>query len=304
MDPLPADRLRCGPGSELVLALDTLVAGVHFPEDTAAFDLGWKAAAVNLSDLAAMGARPRLLAATVVAPHRRLDPDGVWMTALRAGLAQAGALAGARVGEVVVQPGALVISVEARGEVPAGMALRRDGARRDDAILVTGTLGDAGLGLACVEGRARPPHPARHHLVTRLTRPTPRTEAGESLRGIASAAIDISDGLVRDLGHILTASGMGAQVDVERLPLSPALTESLPRADAQRLALCAGDDYELCFTVPEDRLAALETAVAHLGCPVTRIGRIEAAPGLRLVDGRGQPFAAGAGYEHFGEAGA
>ena len=278
-----------------MVALDTLVDGVHFPSDTPAHDVGYKALAVNLSDLAAMGAIPTEAVAVVSIPEHG---DPAWLAGFRAGLeALAGSL-GVEVAAADAVPGTLSASVEVHGRCPAGAALTRAGARPGDRIFVSGTLGDAGGGLDVALGRrpARPGASARA-LVARLRRPEPRLGLGAALRGVAGAAIDVSDGLCQDLGHVLAASGVGARVDASLVPLSRALLDVAGDTAARELALSAGDDYELLFTVPPEhmgRLAALEVAEA-----VTEIGVIESEPGLRLGDAAGTVIPAPPGYRHF-----
>jgi thiamine-monophosphate kinase len=187
--------------------------------------------------------------------------------------------------------------VEALGSVPRGMALGRGGAAPGDRILVTGTLGDAGLALAA-EG-ATMTQEARAFLQIRLARPEPRLAAGIALRGLASAAIDVSDGLVADLGHILTASGAGARLMVDDLPLSRVLAEKLPRERAWELALSSGDDYELCFTVAPDALARVDDRLRDLDCGFTAIGTVTAKVGLQCLRADGSCLRPAPGYRHF-----
>ncbi len=309
----PRDDVRLGigddaavlavpPGQELAVALDTLVEGVHFPHGTAAADIGWKALAVNLSDLAAMGATPAwaLLALTLPAP------DADFVQGFAAGFAELAqphrlALVG---GDTTRGP--LGISVVVHGFVPPGRALTRAGARVGDAVLVTGTLGDAAAGLALVlaqgqtAGAADELRPARDYLIARLNRPTPRLAAGLVLRERASACIDISDGLLADLGHLCTASGVGAEIDAAALPRSRALRALHDDASALQLALGGGDDYELCFSVAAARVAEVQAELARLGCGATRIGRIVAGTGVRVrgADGAWLTIAR-QGWEHF-----
>ena len=280
----------------VAVAVDTLVDGVHFPRDTPAEDVGYKALAVNLSDLAAMGATATDAVAVVSAPEP-FDP--AWLASFRAGLGSLAGAHGVAVTAIDVVPGALAVSVEVHGRCPAGEALTRAGACAGDRIFVSGTLGDAGGGLEIALGR----HPARPAasagaLVARLRRPTPRLALGAALRGIAGAAIDISDGLCQDLGHMLAASGTGARIDARLVPVSPALLDVIGDTRARELALSAGDDYELLFAVAPkriDRLRALEIADT-----MTEIGAIEARPGLRLVGPTGTLVAAPGGFRHFG----
>ena len=326
----PRDDVRLGigddaavlavpPGQELVVALDTLVEGVHFPHGSAAADIGWKALAVNLSDLAAMGATPAwaLLALTLPAP------EADFVQGFAAGFAELAqphrlALVG---GDTTRGP--LSISVVVHGFVPPGRALTRAGARVGDAVLVTGTLGDAAAGLALVQanggthpvrperreakskdryspGATDEPGSSRDYLIARLNRPTPRLAAGLALRERASACIDISDGLLADLGHLCTASGVGAEIDAAALPLSPALQALHDDAGALPFALGGGDDYELCFSVPPARVAEVQDELVRLGCGATRIGRIVAGSGVRVRGADGTWLTTPRqGWEHF-----
>lgn len=279
-------------GHELVVTTDTLVAGRHFPEDASAFDIGWKALAVNLSDLAAMGAQARWLTLALTLPSSdenflREFARGFFALATQEQVSLVG-------GDTTRGP--LAITVTAMGVVPAGTALRRSGARVDDDIYVSGTLGDAGLGLRLVLGQWHDelPAPAREAALLRLHRPTPRLALGVQLRHLASACLDVSDGLAQDLGHLLQASGCGAELMLECLPRSVALAGIDP-AFADILALTSGDDYELLFTAP----ASVREKVAALAVACTRIGRITETPGL-LLSRHGQPLALPtAGFTHF-----
>ena len=290
--PPPSPR----PGAEhAAVAIDTLVGGVHFPNGTPADDVGYKALAVNLSDLAAMGAAATEAAAIVSVPEHL---GAVWLAAFRAGFESLARTHGVAVAAIDTVAGALSMSVEAHGRCPPGKALTRAGARPGDRIFVSGTLGDAGGGLEIALGR-RPARPVASAgaLLTRLHRPAPRLALGCALRGIASAAIDVSDGLCQDLGHVLEASGVGARIDAGLVPLSPALLHLAGETAARALALSAGDDYELLFTVPPDRVDRL--GALGTGDAVTEIGVVEARPGLRL-DGRSGPAdAVPPGYRHF-----
>ena len=298
-------------GQLLAVSTDTLVAGVHFPADTAPYDIGWKALAVNLSDLAATGATPAwaLLALTLPAA------DDAWVRAFAEGFA---ALAGeyrlALVGGDTTQ-GPLSVTVTIHGFVPDGSALLRAGARVGDAVFVTGTLGDAAAGLslkAAGEPASSAPastqdsgnadatisEAARTFLLSRLNRPTPRVAQGLLLRGHATACIDVSDGLIADLGHICRAGGVGADIDAESLPSSSALL-ALPDAEQRRrFQLGGGDDYELCFTAADG--SALLANLARSGCGATRIGRISAEPGIRVRASDGSMLkTVHPGWEHF-----
>lgn len=288
---------QCDSEHELVIAIDTLVDGVHFATGTAPADVGFKALAVNLSDLAAMGADPRLALASVTHPDDGDDRALRWLAAFEEGLSALAQRFDVATTRPLTARGPLCVSVEALGSVPRGMALRRGGARPGDHILVTGTLGDAGLALAA-DSTTIPVHTERW-LQTRLARPEPRIAAGIALRGMASAAIDVSDGLVADLGHILEASGVGARLTVDDLPLSRALEEQLPREQAWALALSCGDDYELCFTLAPDRLAETRRRLGGLACGCTRIGTVTVNGGLEISRADGRRFQAAAGYRHF-----
>ncbi len=271
-------------GQELVVATDTLVEGVHFPAATAAYDVGWKSLAVNLSDLAAMGAEPAWATLALTLPH----PDEAWVTQFARGFA-----AIARTHEVALvggdtTRGPLTLSVTVHGFVPRGDALLRSGARAGDAVFVTGTLGDAAGGLA------RPDVAA---LRERLDRPTPRVAAGRLLRGVATAAIDVSDGLLIDLGRLCDASAVGAELDAPP-PLSAALRETFGEPEARAHAWAGGDDYELCFTASPAQETVLRAAFGRLA--LTRIGRIVSSPGVRVVDAEGRDVTPPRrGYEHF-----
>jgi thiamine-monophosphate kinase len=277
-----AALVRVPDGTELVVTVDTIVAGVHFPPGTGAEDIGYRALAVNLSDIAAMGAMPAwaTLALTLPAADER------WLEGFCAGFFSL-----ARAHDVTLiggdtTSGPLTITVQIMGHVPTGKALRRSGAHVGDSIFVSGHVGDAAAGLALIEKRADASD-ARHRdqLVACFLRPVPRIGLGRALRGLASAMIDISDGLGADLGHILEASGVGARIDSNRLPMSRALTDTFGPKRALELALGGGDDYELCFTLArehEQLISGIETAA---GCELSRIGVIESQPGLKLQDG-------------------
>ncbi len=291
--------LTLDPGCELVIAMDTLVDGVHFPVATAPADVGFKALAVNLSDLAAMGATPLAARASVTHPDHGGDDGRRWLVAFEEGLGALARRLGVDTAHPLITRGPLSVTVEALGSVPRGMALGRGGAAPGDRILVTGTLGDAGLALAA--DSAAMSQQIRAFLQMRLARPEPRIAAGIALRGLASAAIDISDGLVADLGHILTASGRGARLMVDDLPLSHVLAEELPRERAWELALSSGDDYELCFTAAPDALAEVDDRLQSLECRVTPIGTVTATgSGLQCLRADGSYLVAPApGYRHF-----
>jgi thiamine-monophosphate kinase len=298
--PAAADSLQplaLDTGCELVIAIDTLVDGVHFPVATPPADVGFKALAVNLSDLAAMGATPLAARVSVTHPDHGGDDGRRWLAAFEEGMGVLAQRLGVDTGHPLTARGPLCVTVEALGSVPRGMALGRVGAAPGDRILVTGTLGDAGLALA--GDSAAMTKAARAFLQARLARPEPRVAAGIALRGLASAAIDVSDGLAADLGHILTASGRGARLMVDDLPLSRVLAEELPRERAWQLALSSGDDYELCFTVPPHALAEVDQRLQGLDGGVTPIGTVTAGAGLQCLRADGSCLAPPPGYRHF-----
>ena len=279
-------------GMELAVSIDTLVASVHFPESTTAFDIGWKSLACGLSDLAAAGAEPAwaLLALTLPSPQED------WLAGFAEGFAALASTHGVALAGGDTTHGPMSVTVQVAGHVPAGAALGRDGARPGDAIFVTGWPGEAAAGLARVQsGRADPRDP----LVAHLNRPRPRVGLGQALRGYASACIDVSDGLVADVGHIAERSGIAAVLEPARLPCSEALGAADDAEQVTAWTLGGGDDYELCFCADPawaDALLALGTAET----PVTRIGEIAAGEGVwvRGADGRTAPAAA-SGHLHF-----
>jgi thiamine-monophosphate kinase len=296
-----AALVECKPGQRLVVTADAIVAGVHYlPEDPPEL-VARKLLRVNLSDLAAMGARPLHYVLTTALPAE-LGPQ--WLARFAEGLAEDQRRYGIDLlgGDSVGTRGAAVLSVTAIGEVAAGQEVRRSGAKPGDLVWVSGAIGDAFLGLNLLRGAypaLAPEH--RDYLVARFRLPDPRTDLGPRLCGIACAMIDVSDGLLADLGHICETSEVGAVVELGLLPLSPAaraVVESEPGIHPQFAA--AGDDYELLFAAPADAVDAILALSSHLGTPLTRIGRIEAGSGVRLVDAEGRPILLEAiGYRHF-----
>jgi len=281
------------------VAIDTLVDGVHFPRGTAAADIGWKALAVNLSDLAAMGASPAWALLSLTLPQAdRAFVEGFVEGFVQLAKPQRLALVG---GDTTRGP--LAVSVAVHGFVPPGKALTRQGARAGDAVLVTGTLGDAAAGLHALQQPRRDDDGRdglRTFLIERLNRPVPRLAAGIALREQAHACVDVSDGLLADLGHICTASGVGAEIDAALLPRSSALLGLYDDTTALQFALSGGDDYELCFCVPATRLSQVQADLSRLGCGVSRIGRIVAGEGVRVRGHDGGWLDGGrSGWEHF-----
>jgi thiamine-monophosphate kinase len=289
----PADQL-------LAVSCDVLNEGVHFLAADLPFDVGWKALAVNLSDLAAMGATPAWALLGLSLPAADADwldafLDGFMTLAAQHGVALVG-------GDTTRGPRSIAVTVQ--GFVPAAAALRRDAAKPGDDLWVTGTLGDAAAGLALALGAPPAADWAAEHrdfLLARLHRPTPRIAAGLALRGVARAAIDVSDGLLADLGHVLAASRVGAELWLDALPASPALAAvDAPARWCWQAG--GGDDYELCFTAPAAHRDAVEAALAASATPGRRVGTIVASPGLRALapDGR-QWHPPHAGYQHFAQ---
>ncbi|MBW0170101.1 MAG: thiamine-phosphate kinase [Hydrogenophaga sp.] len=293
--------LQPSPGHQLAISSDMLVEGRHFFADVDPEALGHKALAVNLSDLAAMGARPLGFTLALALPQA----DNDWLAGLARGLfALADAHACPLVGGDTTR-GPLNLCVTVFGEVAPGQALRRDAARAGDDVYLSGRTGEARLALEHLRGTgwalaATGAAGLNAELRARLERPTPRNALGRALAGAgAHAAIDLSDGLVGDLGHILLASGVGAEMRVHDMPLAPALRE-LPLAQRLECLLAGGDDYELLFTAPPDARARIEAASVRSATPVARVGHITAAPGLRWLDadGRDMPLAARS-FDHF-----
>lgn len=291
--------LQPAPGTQLAISCDMLVEGRHFFPDVDPATLGHKALAVNLSDLAACGARPLAFTLALALPHA----NEAWLAEFARGLF---ALADAHDCELIggdTTQGPLNLCITVFGEVPVvtgkSQALLRSGARPGDDIYVSGTLGDARLALEALQGQLSVPAAALAAARIRLEQPRPRVALGLALRGLATAAIDVSDGLLGDLGHILQASACGATVDTASAQslLACAAIDGARRLD---YVLAGGDDYELLFTAPPAARAAVLAAAQASATPVTHIGRIEAAPGLRLLDGQGAPLPNRyASFDHF-----
>lgn len=288
-----AALLQVPAGKLLVVATDTLNSGVHFPEDTAAADIGWKSLAVNLSDLAAMGAEPAWCTLSLSLP----DADAAWLDAFIDGFMELAdrhrvALVG---GDTTRGP--LSICVTAHGFADPIHVMRRDAATPGDDIWVTGTLGDAAGALMHWKSADRNADP---FLRSRLDRPSPRVEAGHALAAFAHGCIDVSDGLLADLGHVCIASGIGAEIEIEALPSSVALVSLFDQEQRRSLQMGGGDDYELCFTAPVNARDAIAKVSEDCDTATTRIGRIVEPVGVRafLAD-RNEWVPHRAGYEHF-----
>ncbi len=283
-------------GYELVVSTDTLNAGVHFPQETSARDIGYKSLAVNLSDMAAMGAKPLAVNLSLSLP----DSDDGWLTTFAEGFFELAAKHNVQLMGGDTTCGGLSISVTVMGVVEKGSAIRRSGAQAGDLIYVTGTVGDAGAALLALLGELHLTGPQQRALVDRLNRPTPRVETGLSIQGYASACIDISDGLAADLGHMLDQSNVGAALYVDQIPLSDELQDCFDLAGGWTVPLNSGDDYEICFTIPEDKQGEFEAMMSDSGHSVSCIGMIETSPGLKLMmpDGSTEVVET-QGYDHF-----
>ena len=282
-------------GSDLVASVDTIVSGRHFLQGADARAIGHRALAVNLSDMAAMGATPAWATLALTIP----DADSAWIEKFAAGfLALADAHGVALVGGDMTR-GPLTISVQILGHAPHGTTLRRSGAKAGDLLAVSGTLGDAAAGLAFLQKPPAMPSAAVDALVRRFDYPTPRVQLGIAARGIASAAMDLSDGLIGDLPKLAHASGLAAHVSVDQLPTSPAMGAVVGLSQARDWALAGGDDYELLLAVPPNRFTEMAGAADQLNLTLTQIGELRAGAGVSWsLDG--EDFLPGvSGYDHF-----
>lgn len=281
-------------GCRLAVSTDSLVADVHFPAEMDAADIGWRALAVSVSDLAAQGAEPAFFTCALTLPEAR----PAWVGAFAAGLADCMRACGIPIVGGNLARGPLNICMTVQGWLRAGTGLTRGGARPGDLLVVSGELGAAAAGLALLrEGRG---DAAATALQARYQRPTPRLELGRQLVGLASAAIDLSDGLAGDLAHIAAASGVAVEVQADLLPL-PAVPAGWPAAaELQHWAWSGSDDYELCFTVPESGKADVTRLARELGVPLTVIGRVATGAGVWHIDAAGnRKEAHDGGYQHF-----
>jgi len=284
----------------LAISTDTLVSGIHFLADIDPADLGYKALAVNLSDLAAMGADPAWLSLALTLP----EVNEEWLKAFSDSLFEQMNYYGMQLIGGDTTRGPLSMTLTIHGHIPFGRALTRSGARIGDWIYVTGTLGDSAAGLAILQDRLQvSDRAAQEYLLARHLRPHPRVLQGQALRDLASSAIDISDGLISDLRHVLNASECGARIELDELPLSQTLTSNTDEDQALRWALTGGEDYELCFTVPEINRGALEVALSHLGADYTCIGQIgPQSEGMKFYRDQQEVELPWSGYDHFGAA--
>ena len=290
-----AALLECPPGQHLVAAMDTLVDGVHFPHGAPPASIGYRALAVNLSDLAAMGARAAWALLALTLP----EADEAWLSQFTAGFARLARLHRVALVGGDTTRGPLSVTVQVLGHV-SGPAMLRSGGRPGHALFVSGTPGDAAAGLALEQGRWPESHGAQY-LRERFLFPTPRMELGERLREYASACIDVSDGLLGDAGKLAAASGCGAQIAYAELPLSGPLLRLAGAERAHELALTGGDDYELCFSVGPRQLERLLAQMPPERWGYTRIGTLREAPGTEVVRDGVAVKLAHSGYDHFSE---
>ena len=289
-----AALITVGTGMELAVSTDMLVAGTHFFADADPCKLGWKSLAVNLSDMAAMGAKPKWATLAVSLPEN----NTTWL-----GLFSQGFFSCAEAFEVDLiggdtTRGSLNISVQIMGEVPIGQAIKRSGAKVDDDIWVSGKLGCAALALAHLQRKEQIANSLSHHLQA-LHSPQPRVALGIALRGLANSCLDISDGLISDLGHITTASNVGAEIYLETIPTSTYIKKHLKTSAFQHYVLAGGDDYELCFTAPQRRSADILAIAKNVNAPVVKIGRITADKVVTVLDAGNLIQLGQTGYNHF-----
>ena len=287
-------------GEQLVVTVDTLVSGVHFPPDASAGDIAHRALRVNLSDIAAMGAKPCWFTLALTLPEARES----WLDEFSRALADDASMFGCALVGGDTTAGPLSVSIQMFGTAPAGKALTRSGARAGDSIYVTGSLGEGAAALSLFENSGESvvveSDDARECLLQRFYRPKPRLQYGLKLRDLSSAALDISDGLLADLGHIADSSGLGAEVELNRLPIAPWLAVLAEPPRVLAWALSGGDDYELCFTVSEENRPAVELLIERGELSASCIGKMSEQRGVRCIDNNGQLVEIStAGYQHF-----
>lgn len=291
-----AALVTVGAGMELAVSTDTLVEGTHFFADADPHLLGWKCLAVNISDMAAMGAEPKFATLAITLPTVH-EP---WLAQFAEGFFECARQYGVDLIGGDTTQGPLSITIAVMGETQKGGALRRSGARISEDIWVSGQLGNAALGLAALQEKL--PKAGLESCITALHAPQPRVELGLALRNRASAAIDISDGLLADLGHILERSGVGADIKFDLIPRSTLLAAQMDSDLGRFCLLAGGEDYELCFTASPRMEPQLLEIADKLKIRLTRIGKTSAEKGLRLLDGHGKPMAVDfTGYDHFAQ---
>ena len=291
-----AALLRVSEGFQLTISVDMLVAGTHFFQDAAPYDIGWKSLAVNISDMAAMGASPKWATLAIALPQI----NETWLAEFSRGLfACADTFKVELIGGDTTR-GPLNISVQIMGEVPTGEALRRDSAKPDDDIWVSGNLGSAALGLAHLQNKITLDSEVAEHCLQALHTPMPRTALGLTLRNKANSCIDVSDGLLADLGHILKASNLGATVVLDHINCHDFLRSRLDDAIIQQCILAGGDDYELVFTAPESQRHAIQELARQLNLPLSLIGKTTKKLGIAVTYKQQQLAISKKGFDHFG----
>jgi len=297
--------LSCRPDSQLVVVTDTLIEGIHFPYGTDAYDIAWKALAVNLSDLAAMGAAPGFFSLALTLPKSLLSAKNsqAWLKSFSQGLADLAELYDmALVGGDTTHAAHLSITITAQGWVEIGQAITRGHAQPAEDIYVSGLIGEGGLGLKIVQAQTDVVADCNEHpAVIKLNRPHPRVALGLALQGVASSAIDVSDGLLADLSHILEASEVGAVIETTAIPVSAAMQQYLQKTEDWMFPFRCGDDYELCFTAPSDKANQIAQLAESLGLSLTQIGKIHAEAGklTLLKSGHEIKVQSTLGFEHF-----
>ncbi len=288
--------IQIPPGMELVLSMDTLLEDTHFPAETDPFDIGHKGLAANLSDMAAMGAEPKWVLLSISLPEN----DEPWLEKFSSGFLELAKQHSVSLIGGDMSRGPLSITLQIQGLVPTGTALKRDGAQEGELIYVTGTLGDAGVGLDIIQGKLSISNEHKSFFLRSLNRPEVSVEAGLRLREIANSSIDISDGLIADLGHILDASHVGAEIEVEKMPLSEAMQQCIDKTTAWNYALTSGDDYKLCFTASAEKHDLVLDTFKGINISVACIGKINGETGLQLMTPEGTCFEPlGKSYQHF-----
>ena len=288
--------LKLPRGQRLAVSMDTLISGVHFPEDCNAADIAHKAIAVNLSDLAAAGAEPAWLTMSLTMP----EYNQAWLEDFHRGLKQMVEYFGIQIIGGDTCKGALSITIQAHGFVPEKVFCRRNTAKAGELVCVTGDLGDAALGLLITQNKIQNVSPdAKDYLLKKFLTPYPQVAAGIALRSRATAGIDISDGLLADLNHLSRSSNVGVLLRWERIPLSEQAKSVADKNLLMKSALSGGDDYELCFTVKEDELQATQQALEIVGARCIPIGRLSGKPGVRLLDDDEEIELSDFGFQHF-----
>lgn len=291
-----AALFRVSPHHQLAVSVDMSVAGTHFYADAAAYDIGWKCMAVNISDMAAMGATPKWATLAIALPDINQD----WLTEFSRGLFECADTFKVHLVGGDTTRGALNVSIQIMGEVPIGKALLRSGAKPEDDIWVSGHLGSAALGLAQLQGKIKLPTEVRQTCLAALNRPEPRVDLGLALQTVAHSCIDISDGLLADLGHILEASNLGASIDLSFVPCHTFLKSQLDRPLIRQCILAGGDDYELVFTAPASERATIKSLSKQLNLPLSIIGNTTQNLGLSVYQ-QGQLIdISKKGFDHFG----